>query len=82
MTRPDPGLTVVGPITVPITATLFRTLEETWDPMALTGGEPVVVTMTLSGHPVRGSWKVVGLRADFALAGNRTFWATFAWMSD
>jgi hypothetical protein len=82
MTQPELGRTVVEPITVPITATLFRTLEEGWDPMTVAGDRRMMMTLQLSGHLVRGQWYVIGLRADYAIAGNRTFWATLAWMED
>jgi hypothetical protein len=77
-----PDTPPVGPITVPVTSTLFRTLEEGWDPMVAPGDRRMVLTMQLAGHQVRGFWYVTGLRADYAIAGDRTFWVTLAWVAD
>jgi hypothetical protein len=67
----------VQPVTVPVPWETFRELKDLMqtDPT----GEGVTNVMTVNGLRTLGTWVIVGLREDYALQGNRTYWVTMRW---
>lgn len=65
---------------LPVGYVAYKALEEAFQP------DPSLPQITwplsIGGHLVRGRWVVVGLRADYAIAGARTFWVTLEWRDD
>jgi hypothetical protein len=72
-----PELKAVPDITIPVGPGAYRALKETYrvDPTAL----GALWGMRLDGWPVRGFWTVVGLREDYVLNSERTYWVTLRW---
>lgn len=67
----------VGNVTVPVPAGTYAKLKNhlRTDP----DGPADVFLMQIGTVPARGMWIVVGLREDYSLGGERTYWVTLEW---
>ena len=73
---PELPVPVVETITVPVGPAAYQALKSTFQPAT-----PGALTwpLTVGGHAIQGRWAVVGLREDYAIEGNRTYWVRLEW---
>jgi hypothetical protein len=74
------GGDLVPTITIPVGQAVYDSYKDT---LALPDDErPRTHELALNGMLVRGRWVLIGIRADYVLGNDRTFWLTFRWDGD